>query len=50
MRLRTVLLGAGVGAILVLAAASCGRYGKPVRSAPQPGPDPAEHAQSAEKR
>ena len=32
----------------VLAVASCGRYGKPVRSAPEP--DPQEHAQSAEKR
>ncbi len=50
MKPRTLLFLALLGSVLVLAVASCGRYGKPVRSAPQPGPDPAEHAQSAEKR
>lgn len=33
---------------LVLAVASCGRYGKPVR--PEPAPEPPDHAQSLQKR
>ena len=34
--------------VSVLSAAGCGRYGKPVRSAP--APEQSEHAQDAEKR
>ena len=54
---RRVALLALSGSILVLAVASCGRYGKPVRSAPAPpsAEQPAqgaaeEDAQSASKR
>jgi hypothetical protein len=52
MRVRRILLLALVGSILVLAVASCGRYGKPVRSGTPagPAPEPAEHALSAQKR
>ena len=48
MRRRRAALLALSGLLLVLAAASCGRYGKPVRS--QPPPEPTEHAQTIEKR
>jgi hypothetical protein len=47
-RLAAVLALSG---LLLLSSAACGRYGKPVRSAPAP-PDSAgqEHAQPADKR
>lgn len=53
MRLHRLVLLALSGSILVLAVASCGRYGKPVRSAPEPATTeqaPPERAEDVEKR
>jgi hypothetical protein len=38
--------------LLLLSSAACGRYGKPIRSAPPEPPDSGgqEHAQPADKR
>jgi hypothetical protein len=49
MKLRG-LVAAGLVSILVVAVASCGRYGKPLRTAPESPAQPQQDAQSAEKR
>ena len=48
MTRRRVIALALSGSILLAVLVSCGRYGRPVRSDPQP--EPQEHAQTAEKR